>query len=268
MFKFQSDVPYMMPAHFGIYHTDRSSPLYLDAWRMSVGYVTDKEMLEQYMPEPFEIQGDAIVSVSYTQNREVEWMAGGGYNIVSVDIPCRFNGTQEQVDGAFALVLWEDDTDPILAGRELLGAPKIYADIEDHTILKGEWRTAASRRSHTFFEMKITDLEAVDEAGLDQIGENSKQGNWMAWRYIPPMQGSEGLSHATCIPSAGSRPKEAFYGRGEVQWHQTTWEKNPMQHHIINALAALPVLEIRWASVTRSGSTMSDPKKKPLRALY
>ncbi|MBD3646032.1 MAG: acetoacetate decarboxylase family protein [Pseudomonadales bacterium] len=268
MFKFESGVPYLMPAHFGTFHTEKSSPRYLESTSMTIGYLTDREKLEQYLPEPFEIPGDPIVSVTYTQNKQVEWMAGGGYNILGVNIPCRFNGKEEQVDGAFALVLWENDTDPIIIGRETLGAPKIYAEIEDHQIIKGEWRTSASKRSHTFFEMTIRDLESVEEAELDQMGEMARQGNWMAWLYIPQMVGMDApISHATCIPSSGDRPSRAANGKGEIVWHATTWEQNPMQHHIINALADLPILEYRWARVTRGGSTMSDPDKKPLRVL-
>lgn len=268
MFRFQPDTPHAMPAHFGTYHTALSSPIYPDAWGMAIGYVTEKEKLRRYIPEPFEIEGDPIVALSYTQNHGVAWMAGRGYNIVTVNIPCRFNGDKEQVDGAFALVLWENDTDPILVGRESLGVPKVYADIEDHAIVDGVWRTAASVRCRTFFEMEICDLQEVDESGLDQMYEASKNSNWMAWRYVPPMVGNEGLSHATCIPSATNRPTEAYVGKGEVTWHATTWEKNPTQHHIINALADLPVLEYRYATITRTSLTMSDAHKKPLRALY
>ena len=43
-------------------------------------------------------------------------------------------------------------------------------------------------------------------------------------------------------------------GTGSIEWHELTWEQNPTQFHIVNALAALPVLEQRPALVTK-GST-------------
>lgn len=268
MFKFVPGVRYMMPAHFGSFFTRKSSPIYHDATSMSIGYLTDGAKLEQYMPEGFELPDEPIVSVSYTQNKQVEWLAGSGYNILAVNIPCRFNGKQDQVDGAFALVLWENDTDPLIAGREMLGAPKLYADIEDHQVIHGEWHTSASKRGHTFFEMRLRDLTEVDDAGLDQMGQATKAGNWMNWLYIPQMDGMDGpLSHATCAPTSGDRPREAATGVGELIWHSTTWEKNPMQHHIVNALADLPVLDYRWATVAKSSSTMIDANKKPTHIL-
>jgi hypothetical protein len=43
-------------------------------------------------------------------------------------------------------------------------------------------------------------------------------------------------------------------GEGAIEWHELTWEQNPTQFHIVNALAALPILEYRPALITQ-GST-------------
>jgi len=47
------------------------------------------------------------------------------------------------------------DVDPLIAGRETLGIPKLYADIEDHSIIEGEWRTSASNRGEEFMDMEM-----------------------------------------------------------------------------------------------------------------
>jgi hypothetical protein len=267
MFKYNPDLQYMMPGHFGIPHTERSSLLYLDVTMISIGYLTDREQLEQYLPEGFGIRGDPVLSVYYAMNREVEWLAGGGYNLLGVDAMVRFEGERDRVDGSFNLVLWENDTDAILGGRELLGVPKIYADIEDHKIIGGEWRTTASSRGQTIVDLSVTDLEPLPEDGLQQMRESAADSSWMGWRYVPNIgEPGAALSHATCIPTGGS-PSEAWAGRGEVTWHRTTWERNPTQWHIINALADLPVLEHRWALVSKGSSTLADANKKPLRVL-
>jgi len=267
MFEFNPNLQYVMPAHFGMAHTARSSERYLDVTTISIGYVTDRAKLEQYLPEPFEIRGDPVLSVYYAMNREVEWLAGASYNLLGVDAAVRFNGERDQVDGSFCLVLWENDTDPILAGRELLGVPKIYADIEDHSVIHGEWRTTASCRGQTIVDLCATDLEPVPDEGLRQMREAAAANNWLGWRYVPNIgEPGAAANHATCIPSSGA-PREAWLGSGEVQWHPTTWERNPTQWKIINALADLPILEYRWAQVSRGGSTLADAAKKPLRAL-
>jgi hypothetical protein len=267
MFKYNPDLQYTMPGHFGIPHTERSSLLYLDVTTISIGYLTDREKLEQYLPEPFEIRGEPILSVYYAMNKQVEWLAGGGYNLLGVDALVRFNGERDQVDGSFNLVLWENDTDAILGGRELLGVPKIYADIEDHKVIQGEWRTSASNRGQTIVDLSATDLEPIPEEGLQQMRETSAASSWLGWRYVPNIgEPGAALSQATCIPSGGS-PREAWAGRGEVKWRRSTWERNPTQWHIMNALADLPILEYRWATVSKGGSTLADANKKPLRIL-
>jgi hypothetical protein len=50
-------------------------------------------------------------------------------------------------------------------------------------------------------------------------------------------------------------------GRGSFKFHRARWEDVPFQYPIINALAALPVLEVRGASVTTLAATgaIGDP---------
>jgi hypothetical protein len=72
MFKFQPGFQYTMPAHFGIGHSPRSSLLYLDVTTISIGYRTDREKLERYLPEPFALRGDPTLVVYYAMNKEVE----------------------------------------------------------------------------------------------------------------------------------------------------------------------------------------------------
>src|SRR6266540_3154152 len=138
---------YTMPAHFGQTFT-RGQPKYPDVLTMQVSYVTDRALLAQYLPTPFEVGKEAVMSVSYSMNREIEWLAGGSYNIVGVNAATVFNGSVDQLSGNYCLVMWENLTDPILAGREIQGIPKIYGDIEDHRIVEGIWRTSVSHRGH------------------------------------------------------------------------------------------------------------------------
>lgn len=267
MFEFDPDAQYMMPAHFGVGPPGKGSPRYLDVTTISIGYLTDRAKLERHLPRGFEIRDAPVLSVYYAMNKQVEWMAGGGYNLLGVDALVRFRGEQDEVEGSYCLVLWENDTDAIIGGRELLGAPKIYADIEDHKVIQGEWSTTASVRGHTLVEMAVRDLQAVPEAGLAQMREAANSSYWMGWRYVANI-GKPGaaISHATCIPSGGA-PREVWLGKGELRWHPTSWEKNPTQSHIVNALADLPILEYRWAQVSKGGSTLVDAGKQPLRAL-
>jgi hypothetical protein len=121
--------PHMMPAHFGPRpQPPRASGWYRDVTAMVVSYVTDRDKLAAYLPSPFEVGEQAAVSVTYACNRQVDWLAGHGYNMIAVNASARFRGEEER-EGNYTLVIWENLTDPILTGRETQGIPKVYADI-------------------------------------------------------------------------------------------------------------------------------------------
>lgn len=84
------------------------------------------------------------LNISSGQFREINWMAGGAYNFIQASIPVRFNGKRDQLEGNFVLVIWESKTAPILGGREQIGMPKIYVDIEDLHIIQPNYYTSAS----------------------------------------------------------------------------------------------------------------------------
>ena len=133
-----------MPAHFGSRTRKIPSGWYYDVTTLIISYRTDKDKLAAYLPEPFVVAEDAIVSVSYACNKEVDWLAGHGYNLIGVNASVVFKGQVDRLQGFYTLVMWENLTDPILMGREVQGIPKIFADIPDHSIVNGTFRVKAS----------------------------------------------------------------------------------------------------------------------------
>jgi acetoacetate decarboxylase len=49
--------------------------------------------------------------------------------IAAVQVAARFDGEKDHIEGDYILVMFENDTIPIIGGREQLGVPKLYADI-------------------------------------------------------------------------------------------------------------------------------------------
>jgi hypothetical protein len=85
----------------------------------------------------------------------------------------------------------------------------------------------------------------------------------MGWRYLPAVGGfGAALSEPTTFPSENVIT-EALVGEGEVDWNHLTWEQNPTQFHIVNALADLPILEYRPAIVTKGSSNLLLPERWP-----
>ena len=255
MFTFDPNGSYVMPAHFGPRPMHpKASGWYHDVTAMSISYLTDRDRLAAHLPAPFEVADEARVTVFYACNRQVDWLAGHGYNMIGVTAAATFDGENDQLSGSYALVMWENLADPILTGRELQGIPKVYADIPDHSVVGGEWRAGAAHFGHKIVDMAASGLRAPtdDEVAAGQTARAALTP--MAWRYLPGVSGfGETTSQPTAYPS-DNVITSVQVGEGSVEWHELTWEQNPTQFHIVNALAELPILEYGPAVITE-GST-------------
>lgn len=242
MFHFDDDYTYRMPAHFGgVKGGDLRDLQYDDVTSIAISYLTDEAQLAQYVPDAFEIL-EPWLNIEYQKCCGVQWMGGGEYTLVAVMTPVRHlsSGTV----GAFALVVWENKTAPILGGREETGIPKIFADIPDYHLLGGHAMAHVSHEGRAFLEL---DVQLDAELSAEEIAARNGNGRieQMGWRHIPNIgRPGAALSHATLYPvevtylSGGS-------GAGTVTWTRMEYLQNPMQCRIIAALADLPVIEYR-----------------------
>ena len=264
MFNFDPDERYLMPAFFGPAMRGVKSGKYNQVTNMIVSYLTDAEKLSAYIPAPFEVADLPVMTIACACNKEVDWLAGRGYNLIGVNAAVKFNGEQDKLEGNLTLVMWENLTDPILTGREIQGIPKVYADIPDHQVIEGEWRVNASHFSNRILEMTAKNLRAPTEEEMTGYQEATEgKDNWMGWKYIPNTGGvGAALSHPTLFP-ASSEFTEVLVGEGNVSWEHLTWEQNPTQYYIVNALADLPNLGVVATIITKGSTDLAPPEAAP-----
>lgn len=258
-----------MPAHFG--YPDLSAILtngeavYGDVTQIALEYSTDEKLLRQFLPQPYELNGDPVVTVEYSMNRSIDWLAGGEYNIISVSVPAIYVGEVDKISGNYALVLWENLTDPILTGREMHGIPKIYGDIENHRIFEGIWKTALRNRGKTILDIQAADLTRMAPDEFEGFKENCRQRNLLGWKYIPNETLTDAIaSYATVLP-ASVRCHEAWSARGNLRWYPQTWKENPTQAHIVNALHSLPIEKVLSCFVSNIEMKLQLLKARRLR---
>lgn len=242
MFVLDDGFSYRMPAHFGgVPGGGLHNLQYDDVSGINISYLTDGDMLSQYVPDAFEII-DPIIVVGYQKCGGVQWMCGGHYSLIALMTPARHiaSGTE----GAFVLVIWENKAAPILGGREETGMPKIFADIPDYHDLNGHVTANASHEGRVFLELELDLGEALTEQELAVMTSESRV-NQLGWRYIPNIgRPGAALSHATLYP-VDSTYLSGSRGTGKVAWTKADPLFNPLQAVTINALADLPVLEYR-----------------------
>jgi acetoacetate decarboxylase len=250
-----------MPAHFGGRPFDpEAKASYNDVTSLIYTVTTDGDMLSNYIPEGLELTRPEM-TIQYQQCREVEWMAGSYYNLVSIGAPVVFNGKKDTVEGSFALVLWENKTTPILTGN-MMGMPKIYADIEDLHIVSDSYRTRLSYEGSTFLQLEMIDPKPME---TDQTKALTMDFNSIGWRYIPKV-GEPGadLNQPILFPMR-AEVDAAWTGGGTIQWTELTWDQNPMQFHIIKALADLPILEMAPVIMTKGRAILMEQRGRVLR---
>ena len=265
MFTIDPRKSYMMPAHFGPRpFSPKSSGWYRDVTSMTAAFLTDRDKLATYLPAPYEVADEAVVTVTYACNKQVDWLAGHGYNLVAVSAAVVFRGERETLAGNYCLVMWENLADPILTGRELQGIPKIYADIEDYSIIDGRWHAGASHFGHKIMDILASDLREPTPQEVETYAQaTAGRDNPMAWRFLPGIGGfGQSINEPTTFPSE-TILTETLVGQGRVDWQHLTWEQNPTQFHIVNALADLPVLAWLPASLARGSTNLVVPGRLP-----
>ena len=216
-------------------------------------FLTTRSGLESLLPDGAALHGEPVVTVEFMYIHNLQWLAGRGYNTLGVRFPVTVSTGEQSVRGPFLTVLWENLADPILTGREELGFAKLYCELPPPTGLPGITTCRASWDGHTFCELSLEDADDIemgtsDDDGLlhyfsipriGAVGEAVTEG----WAITPPSPRVEILSHKL--------------GTGSVRFVESTWEQLPTLAHVVNCLAALPVLEERGGTITKLRSDTS-----------
>lgn len=273
-YQFQPGKMYRMPTHFG----PRTGPRYGPEGRrfenkdtpkstsIAVSFLTNRKQLEALLPERFELAGEPVVTVAASYMTEIEWLAGRGYNTLGVSFAATFNGEVDQITGSFLTVLWENLTDPIITGREELGFSKIYCELPEPTVLRGERHVMASWLGFKFLDLHVGSLRQQSADEIATLGQNQTSAGILHFKYMPRTGewGIADVAYAVLTPATTPNRvvKERWVGEGSVQFHQARWEDMPTQYNIVNAFYGLEIKEYRGASVTKTvgGKDLSDQR--------
>jgi hypothetical protein len=248
-----------LPGPRNVPRDKRNLPDNMSVITVSASALTDAASLGELLPPRCRLHGDPVVTVSIAYLRNIGWLAGRGYNIVSLDFPIVFDGAEGRLTGKFTPVLWESLADPIITGREELGFAKLYAQIPEPIVLGNAYRASASWEGFRFFELEASDLaEAVAKAEAPALDGS------FHYRFMPKVgaQGEAVGEYMAFSPGANSGPgasgiTKRLAGKGSFRFLPARWEDVPLQYPIINTLAELPLREFRGASVTFSTATGS-----------
>jgi len=273
-YKFQTGRMYRMPTHFGPSLGPRqgvegrrfanlNSPKVM---ALSVSFLSNREQLENLLPEGFEVGAEPIVTVQVSYMTEIEWLAGRGYNTIGVSFPAIFNGREDHAAGNFLTVLWENLADPIITGREDLGFNKIYCEIPEPKVYQGQMHCIATWMGFRFMDLKIDNLRQLSAEECAEFTSKQTGDGILHYKYIPKTGewGEADVAYATLTPAASPNRvvKEMWQGEGTVQFHKATWEELPTLFNIVNAFNDLEIKKYRGAMLVKTvgGKDLGDQR--------
>lgn len=249
---------YRMPTHFGEVSGARNIPAHVDVdharfpilTRFSLHFRTDAALLERQLPRGCRLAGEPIATLYFSTLKQIQWLAGRGYNVLSFSFPATFEG-EEIVTGQFKSVLWESLADPVISGREDLGFNKLWAEIPDPTNSGDRYDYQASWEGFRFIDARFEAQQPVT-ASLPPVPGQAETSGTINYKYIPKtgQRGVAEVSQCTFWPHfEASGFERAYLGSGSFEFHRASWEQLPTLHHVVNALADLPVREIVQSSL-------------------
>jgi hypothetical protein len=279
-YEFLPGVGYRMPSHFGPSPGPRQK---IDGtmWKreevvggtttLSVNYLTQREKLEALLPPRFDLHAEPVVTVSAQNLKNLWWLAGRGYNIFSVTFRATYHGDEETLTGNFMPVLWESLTDPIITGRDELGFPKLWAEMDEIDQNGTSANASASWLGFRFAELNVVELEPADGPLPPMLPS-------LFYKYMP-RTGAWGEADASYVTSSAPKPGAAatqssmppptvkrWSGKGRACFNHATWEQLPTLVNIVNALADLEPLEFLRAGLTEtSGADMRVADQRIIR---
>lgn len=154
-----------------------------------------------------------LLTVAFADNQGVEFMAGRGYRVASVLVRAAYQ-RQDGPSGDFVVAMFEDDCLPIVLGRELLGLPKLFADISIEDRPDCSMVCEASMWGHTLFSLETGPLEPRERLPEPAAGPPSLLG----MRSFPDPVSGELLGEPLLTPVEAALGEIALGTRAEVTW--------------------------------------------------
>jgi len=256
---------YLMPligkpwfnAHGGVAYRERQTLL--------IQYQTDPKSITKLLPPNFKLTNKPIVTIGFTYSDGVDTFAGRGYGLASISVSATYNGANEQVDGSYSIVMYENETTPIIAGRELLGVPKIYGDLSPPKIYPdGRIRCEVSLWGHLLFGIEVKPDNKQPEKTIVEMNKNPRGLPLLGYKYIHRIDGAADAAYAVATPS------DTLYGglwtgsEGRVYYGDPDESDVGFDKHVLDAIKSLNVERVLGVSRVYSSSVLRVDLAKQL----
>jgi hypothetical protein len=241
----------------------------------SITFKTSATLLKTWFPTPsftFTSPGTvAEVTLECTKLDQLYWLGQKGYNFVALWI----HGVQytrkdgSSIQGSFLPVLFESSADPIITGRDELGMPKLFCDI-DITKANSITNITCTWKETTFLDITVEDVLDTDQ--IQQNSDNTKStglnSTALYYRYVPSVGNphTSDAEYAVAIDQSTNQEEEVKHkglGSAILRFQKANRESLPTLHHIAEALSEMPIIGTPKATYREgfSRGALSGPER-------
>jgi acetoacetate decarboxylase len=234
---------YMMPLIMGSTGDLKHRSVYGKVEMLGLQYQTDSDAVQPLLPDCYVSAMEPIVTVWFAYYDDVDFMGGRGYRETSIQVAAQFDGEKDRVEGDYVLVMFLDDTIPIISGREIQGVPKLYGDISPaKTLSNNHLRCEISVWRNLIFGIDLDPLKKQNR--LVRFATSKKLNNrpLLCYKYIPSYYGPPDASYPTTFISE-IKIDQLWLGKtGQIFFGESS-EEGPITT-LLNALKSLPIHQI------------------------
>jgi len=237
---------YRMPLLMGPLF-DRATPpklAYPQVEVLAFQFLTQPQAIEALLPEPYQPAEEPLVTVLFSHNNGLDFMAGAGYRLAAFQVAARFDGERNRVEGDYILVMFENQTWPIIGGREDLGVPKLFADISPMKMLPdGRTRCEASLWGHLLFSLEIPPMRRQPSIVRAVATRRINSRPWLGYKYIPSLDGPPDADYAT-ITKNDTKIEMLWLGKmARLQFGGASFDDVAYVRPLLEALATLTIVK-------------------------
>jgi acetoacetate decarboxylase len=225
-------------------------------------YETDPEAIPSLLPDPFKPGKKPIVTVMFTDNNGVDFMAGGGYRFGLVSVAIQFDGEKGHLEGNYVLVMPENQTLPIITGREWLGMPKFYTDISSiRRTGDGHLRCEVSLWGHLLFGIDIAPpLKSQNAIVRKAAAARATNTPAFGYKYIASLDGPPDADYPTIMWSDSNIERLLLGNKGRYYIGNPSEEDIGDFKPIVDALKSLPVKKVVQVAYTQGSMVLRNDK--------
>ncbi len=239
---------YSMPIIGGPMYDQAKAPrsIYSSVEVLILEFETDPDAIPPLLPEPYTPAKSPKVTVMFIDSNGVDFMAGGGYRFASVAVEACIDCQTGKLEGNYVLIMPENETLPIIMGRESLGMPKFFTDISPVRVLEnGHLCCEASLWGHLLFSLDVAppfkkQNPLVARLAADQANKVPAFG----YKYIDSLNGPPDADYPTVMWSQVNIERLWFGSNAEFKIADTSRQEIGFFAPSFQALRVLPVRKV------------------------